>query len=571
MTIYDKSKLPSRHVTEGPERAPHRSYYYAMGLTEAEIHQPFVGVASCWNESAPCNIALMRQAQSAKKGVKEAGGTPREFCTITVTDGIAMGHEGMKSSLVSREVIADSVELTMRGHCYDALVGIAGCDKSLPGMMMSMLRLNVPSVFLYGGSIKPGHFRGKDVTVVDLFEGVGMHAAGKMSSEDLHELECVACPGAGACGGQFTANTMACVAETIGLALPYSSGPPAELLSRDDFALQAGQAVMQLLAKNIRPRDIATRKAFENAARVVAATGGSTNAALHLPAMANEAGIKFDLFDVAEIFRSTPYLASLKPGGQYVAKDMWEAGGVPMLMKTLLEGGFLHGDCMTVTGKTIAENLKDVVFNPNQKIMRPVSNPLAPTGGVVGLKGNLAPDGGIVKVAGLKHTHHKGPARVFDCEEDAFDAVQRHDYKEGDVIVIRYEGPKGGPGMREMLSTTAALYGQGTENIALLTDGRFSGATRGLCVGHIGPEAADAGPIGLIRNGDIITIDADKGLLEVDVSEAEFAERRKAWKPRKPAFKTGVIARYAKNVGPARYGALTTPGADEEVRCYADI
>jgi dihydroxy-acid dehydratase len=571
MTTFDKTKLPSRHVTEGPERAPHRSYYYAMGLTEAEIHQPFVGVASCWNESAPCNIALMRQAQSAKRGVKEAGGTPREFCTITVTDGIAMGHEGMKSSLVSREVIADSVELTMRGHCYDALVGIAGCDKSLPGMMMSMLRLNVPSVFLYGGSIKPGHFRGKDVTVVDLFEGVGMHAAGKMSSEDLHELECVACPGAGACGGQFTANTMACVAETIGLALPYSSGPPAELLSRDDFALQAGQAVMQLLAKNIRPRDIATRKAFENAARVVAATGGSTNAALHLPAMANEAGIKFDLFDVAEIFRSTPYLASLKPGGQYVAKDMWEAGGVPMLMKTLLEGGFLHGDCMTVTGKTIAENLKDVVFNPNQKVMRPVSNPLAPTGGVVGLKGNLAPDGGIVKVAGLKHTHHKGPARVFDCEEDAFDAVQRHDYKEGDVIVIRYEGPKGGPGMREMLSTTAALYGQGTENIALLTDGRFSGATRGLCVGHIGPEAADAGPIGLIRNGDIITIDADKGLLEVDVSEAEFAERRKAWKPRKPAFKTGVIARYAKNVGPARYGALTTPGADEEVRCYADI
>jgi dihydroxy-acid dehydratase len=459
----------------------------------------------------------------------------------------------------------------MRGHCYDALVGIAGCDKSLPGMMMSMLRLNVPSVFLYGCSIKPGHFRGKDVTVVDLFEGVGMHAAGKMSIEDLHELECVACPGAGACGGQFTANTMACVAETIGLALPYSSGPPAELLSRDDFALQAGQAVMQLLAKNIRPRDIATRKAFENAARVVAATGGSTNAALHLPAMANEAGIKFDLFDVAEIFRSTPYLASLKPGGQFVAKDMWEAGGVPMLMKTLLDGGFLHGDCMTVTGKTIAENLKDVVFNPNQKVMRPVGNPLAPTGGVVGLKGNLAPDGGIVKVAGLKHTHHKGPARVFDCEEDAFDAVQRHDYKEGDVIVIRYEGPKGGPGMREMLSTTAALYGQGTENIALLTDGRFSGATRGLCVGHIGPEAADAGPIGLIRDGDIITIDADQGLLEVDVSDAEMDERRKAWKPRKPAFRTGAIARYAKNVGPARYGALTTPGADEEVRCYADI
>src|SRR5690348_7061735 len=348
MTTFDKSKLPSRHVTEGPERAPHRSYYYAMGLTEEEIHRPFVGVASCWNEAAPCNIALMRQAQSAKQGVKTAGGTPREFCTITVTDGIAMGHEGMKSSLVSREVIADSVELTMRGHCYDALVGIAGCDKSLPGMMMAMLRLNVPSVFLYGGSIMPGKFKGRDVTVVDIFEGVGQYSAGKMSAEDLHELECVACPGAGACGGQFTANTMACVAEAIGLALPYSSGPPAEILSRDDFALDAGRSVMSLIEHNIRPRAIATRKAFENAAMVVAATGGSTNAALHLPAMANEAGIAFDLFDVAAIFKKTPYLASLKPGGAYVAKDMWEAGGVPMLMRTLLDAGLLHGDRKSV-------------------------------------------------------------------------------------------------------------------------------------------------------------------------------------------------------------------------------
>ncbi len=571
MTKFDKSKLPSRHVTEGPERAPHRSYYYAMGLTEEEIHRPFVGVASCWNEAAPCNIALMRQAQSAKKGVKEAGGTPREFCTITVTDGIAMGHEGMKSSLVSREVIADSVELTMRGHCYDALIGIAGCDKSLPGIMMSMLRLNVPSVFLYGGSIMPGKFRGKDVTVVDLFEGVGMHSAGRFSDADLHELECVACPGAGACGGQFTANTMACVAEAIGLALPYSSGPPAEILSRDDFALKAGEAVMNLVAKNIRPRDIATKKAFENAARIVAATGGSTNAALHLPAMANEAGFKFDLFDVADIFRSTPYLASLKPGGQYVARDMWEAGGVPMLMRALLDGGFLHGDCMTVTGKTIAENLKDVKFNPNQKVMVEVKNALAPTGGVVGLKGNLAPDGAIVKVAGLKHTSHRGPARVFDCEEDAFAAVQARAYKEGDVFVIRYEGPKGGPGMREMLSTTAAIYGQGVENIALVTDGRFSGATRGLCVGHVGPEAMEGGPIGLLKDGDIITIDADKGTMDVELTEAELAERRKTWKPKAPSFRTGVLARYAKNVGPARDGAITTPGAADEVRCYADI
>ena len=573
-TKFSKSgdhKLPSRHVTEGPSRAPHRSYYYAMGLTEEEIHRPFVGVVSCWNEAAPCNIALMRQAQSAKKGVHEAGGTPREFCTITVTDGIAMGHEGMKSSLVSREVIADSVELTVRGHCYDAIVGLAGCDKSLPGLMMAMLRLNVPSVFLYGGSIMPGRFHGKDVTVVDVFEGVGQHSAGKMPDADLCLLERVACPGAGSCGGQFTANTMACVAEAIGLALPYSSGPPAVILARDDFALKAGHAVMQLLQKNLRPRDIVTRKSFENAAMVVAATGGSTNAALHLPAMANEAGIKFDLFDVAEIFKKTPYLASMKPGGKYVAKDMWEAGGMPMLMRVLLDAGLLHGDQMTVTGKTIAENLEGIVFDPNQKVIVDVKHALAPTGGVVGLKGNLAPEGAIVKIAGLKHIKHKGPARVFNCEEDCFAFVQERKYREGDVLVIRWEGPKGGPGMREMLSTTAALYGQGVENIALITDGRFSGGTRGLCVGHVGPEAADAGPIGLLKDGDTITIDADTGTLSVDVSDAEMAERKKAFTPKAPSFRTGVLARYGKNVGPARYGAVTTPGADQEVRCYADI
>jgi dihydroxy-acid dehydratase len=569
---FDKSKLPSRHVTEGPERAPHRSYYYAMGLTDEEIHRPFVGVASCWNEAAPCNIALMRQAQSAKRGVKEAGGTPREFCTITVTDGIAMGHEGMKSSLVSREVIADSVELTVRGHCYDGLVGIAGCDKSLPGMMMAMLRLNVPSVFLYGGSIFPGKFHGKDVTVVDVFEAVGKHSAGVMPASELHELECVACPGAGACGGQFTANTMACVSEAIGLALPYSAGPPAEVTSRDDYALKCGEAVMALLAKHLRPRDICTRDAFENAATIVAATGGSTNAALHLPAMAHEAGIEFDLFDVAAIFKRTPYLADLKPGGRFVAKDMWEAGGMPMLMKTLLDGGHLHGDCMTVTGKTIAENLKGVTFNAAQDVMRPVSNPLAPTGGVVGLSGNLAPEGSIVKVAGLKHLHHRGPARVFDCEEDAFKAVQARNYKEGDVIVIRYEGPKGGPGMREMLSTTAALYGQGlSDKIALITDGRFSGATRGLCIGHVGPEAAEGGPIGLLREGDIIVIDAEKGSIDVELSDAELVQRRNQWKPKPAAFGSGALWRFAQNVGPARKGAVTHPGGGSELRCYADI
>jgi dihydroxy-acid dehydratase len=572
MTKFDKAKLPSRHVTEGPSRAPHRSYYYAMGLSEEDIHKPFVGVASCWNEAAPCNIALMRQAQSAKKGVKNAGGTPREFCTITVTDGIAMGHEGMKSSLVSREVIADSVELTVRGHCYDALVGLAGCDKSLPGMMMAMLRLNVPSVFLYGGSIKPGRFHGKDVTVVDVFEGVGKHSAGSMSDEDLHALECVACPGAGACGGQFTANTMACVSEAIGLALPYSAGPPAEVLARDDFALKAGETVMALIERNLRPRDICTREAFENAATVVAATGGSTNAALHLPAMANEAGIKFDLFDVADIFRRTPYLADLKPGGRFVAKDMWEAGGMPMLIRTLLDGGFLHGDCITVTGKTLAENVENVSFKTDQEVMRPVSNPLAHTGGVVGLKGSLAPQGAIVKIAGLKHLKHRGPARVFDCEEDAFAAVQARAYSEGDVIVIRYEGPKGGPGMREMLSTTAALYGQGiSDKVALITDGRFSGGTRGLCVGHIGPEAAEGGPIGLLEDGDIIVVDAEAGILDIELSEQELESRRQKWKPKAPSFGSGALWRYAQNVGPARDGAVTNPGARKEVRVYADI
>ncbi len=572
MTKFDKAKLPSRHVTEGPSRAPHRSFYHAMGLTDEDIHKPFVGVVSCWNEAAPCNIALMRQAQAAKKGVKSAGGTPREFCTITVTDGIAMGHEGMKSSLVSREVIADSVELTVRGHCYDALVGIAGCDKSLPGMMMAMLRLNVPSVFLYGGSIKPGRFQGKDVTVVDVFEGVGKHSAGAMSEEDLYALESVACPGAGACGGQFTANTMACVSEAIGLALPYSAGPPAEVLERDDFAVMAGETVMALVENNLRPRDICTRDAFENAAAVVAATGGSTNAALHLPAMANEAGIRFDLFDVAKIFRRTPYLADLKPGGRFVAKDMWEAGGMPMLMRTLLDGGFLNGDCITITGKTLAENMESVSFNTSQEVMRPVSNPLAPTGGVVGLRGSLAPEGAIVKVAGLKHLKHRGPARVFECEEDAFAAVQARAYQEGDVIVIRYEGPKGGPGMREMLSTTAALYGQGiSDKVALVTDGRFSGGTRGLCVGHIGPEAADGGPIGLLQDGDIIVVDAEAGTLDIELSEQELEKRRAELKPKPPSFGSGALWRYSQNVGPARDGAVTNPGARKEVRVYADI
>ena len=569
---FDKSKLPSRHVTEGPSRAPHRSYLYAMGLTEEQIHRPLVGVVSAWNEAAPCNIALMRQAQSAKAGVNAAGGTPREFCTITVTDGIAMGHQGMKSSLVSREVIADSIELTVRGHCYDSLVGIAGCDKSLPGVMMAMLRLNVPSVFMYGGSIKPGRYKGRDVTVQDVFEAVGNHAAGKMKACDLDELERAACPGAGACGGQFTANTMACVSEAIGLALPGSAGAPAPDESRDYYAVQSGKAVMSLLAQNIRPRDIATRKAFENAATIIAATGGSTNGALHLPAMAHECGIEFDLFDVAEIFKRTPYIADLKPGGKYVATDVYAIGGVPQIMKALLDGGFLHGDCLTVTGKTIAENLKSVVFNTNQNVVYPTSNPITKTGGVVGLKGTLAPEGAIVKVAGMANLKFSGPARCFDCEEDAFAAVQARNYKDGDVFVIRYEGPKGGPGMREMLSTTAAIYGQGSgDKVALITDGRFSGATRGFCVGHVGPEAAVGGPIALIEDGDIIVLDAVDGILDLQVSPKELDRRRAAWKPRKNGYPSGALAKFADQVGPARYGAVTHAGGKAEVVCYADI
>jgi len=568
----DKSRLPSRHVTEGPERAPHRSYLYAMGLTTEQIHQPLIGVATAWNEAAPCNISLQRQAQAVKKGVAANHGTAREFTTITVTDGIAMGHAGMKSSLASRDVIADSVELTMRGHSYDALVAMAGCDKSLPGMMMAMIRLNVPSIFIYGGSILPGRFRGRDVVVQDLFEAVGLHSVGKMDDETLDELERVACPSAGSCGGQYTANTMAMVAEAIGLALPYSCGAPAPYEIRDALCAAAGEQVMELLKVQLRPRDIVTRKAFENAAMTVAATGGSTNAALHLPAMAHEAGIDFDLFDVGEIFKRTPYIGNLKPGGKYVAKDLFEAGGIPLVMKALLDGGYLHGDCMTVTGKTIAENLEKVKFNTEQDVIRPTSNPISSSGGVVSLRGNLAPDGAIVKVAGLQNLRFVGPARVFDTEEKCFEAVNNRTYKEGDVLVIRYEGPKGGPGMREMLSTTAVLYGQGMgDKVALITDGRFSGATRGFCIGHVGPEAAIGGPIAHIQDGDIITLDATTGEISVNVSEEEFAQRSRSWAPRETEYGSGAIWKYAQLVGPARYGALTNPGAKGEKEQYADI
>ena len=570
--IFDKSKLPSRHTSFGADKAPQRSYYYAMGMTESQIRQPFVGVVSTWNEAAPCNIALSRQAQIAKKGVASMGGTPREFTTITVTDGIAMGHQGMKSSLVSREVIADSVELTMRGHCYDALVGLAGCDKSLPGLMMVMCRLNVPSVFMYGGSILPGKYQGKDLTVIDVFEGVGRYNAGQITEAELTEIEKAACPSAGSCGGQFTANTMACVSEAIGLALPGSSGAPAPYGQRDAFAFASGEAVMEALKQQIRPRDIVTRKALENAAMIVAATGGSSNAALHLPAIANECGLDFDIFDIGKIFEKTPLIANLKPGGEYVAKDLYEIGGIGVVIKELLDAGIMHGDTLTITGKTLAENYANMKLPAGQSIVFPVSRAIRDTGGLVVLKGNLAPEGAIVKVAGLKNLKFNGIAKCFDCEEDALKAVQAKQYKQGDVIIIRYEGPKGGPGMREMLSTTSAIYGQGMgEKVALITDGRFSGGTRGFCIGHVGPEAYEGGLIGLLQDGDEIEIDAETKQINAKLTTEEIAKRKASFTPKQPIYQTGAIWKFAQTAQSARYGAITHGGAKAEGETYADI
>ena len=583
--MTDKTNLPSRHVTEGPSRAPHRSYFYAMGLDQEAIDQPWVGVATCWNEAAPCNISLNRQAQAVKMGVKKGKGTPREFTTSTVTDGIAMGHEGMRSSLASREAIADTVELTMRGHCYDAIVGLAGCDKSLPGMMMAMVRLNTPSVFIYGGSILPGRvhagadvpaeYIGRDLTVQDMFEAVGRHQNGDLSDAALEILERVACPSAGACGGQFTANTMACVSEAIGLALMNSSGAPAPYESRDQYGVASGEAVMNLIAKNIRARDVVTRKSLENAARVVACTGGSTNAGLHLPAIAHEAGIDFDLSDVCDIFRDTPYFVDLKPGGQYVAKDLYEAGGVPVVLKELRKAGLIHEDCMTATGRVMGEELDMIKGEADGRVIYSVETPITKTGGVVGLKGNLAPEGAIVKVAGMTADEQvfSGPARVFECEEDAFEAVKAREYEEGEVLVIRNEGPAGGPGMREMLSTTAALSGQGMgKKVALITDGRFSGATRGFCVGHVGPEAAHGGPIAMLLNGDIITMNAITGELSVNISDDDMSARRAAWAgPRETIYASGALWKYSQLVGGARLGATTHPGARVERHIYMDL
>ncbi|MCS7311885.1 MAG: dihydroxy-acid dehydratase [Acidobacteria bacterium] len=545
-------------VKRGPQWAPHRAMYRAMGLTDADIDRPFVAIATSWNEATPCNVHLDRLARAVQAGVRAAGGTPRIFGTIAVSDAIAMGHEGMKASLVSREIIADSVELMVHAHQYDALVGIAGCDKSLPGMAMAMARLNVPSVFVYGGTILPGHFRGRDVTIQDVFEAVGAYAAGQLSEADLYELECAACPTEGSCAGMYTANTMAVLMEALGLALPGSATPPAPDPRRDDVARQSGEAVLRLLEMELRPRDILTRSAFLNAITVDAAIGGSTNAVLHLLAIAREAGVELSLEDFDRISRCTPHIADLRPGGRYVMVDLDRVGGVPRLMRVLLDAGLLDGDCLTVTGRTVRENLAACVFDDRpQDVLRTLEDPIAPTGTICVLWGNLAPEGSVVKRAGVRRLVHTGPARVFDSEEAAFQAITRREIRPGDVVVIRYEGPKGGPGMREMLAVTAALVGQGLgEQVALITDGRFSGATRGLMVGHVSPEAAVGGPIALLRDGDEVSIDVPNRRLEVRLSPDEMAARRAAWTPPPPRYTQGALAKYARLVSSAALGAV---------------
>lgn len=551
----------SRTIAEGPDKTANRAMLRAMGLGDEDMKKPWVGVATVWSEATPCNVNLDEQGRIAAEGVRSAGGVSRLFNTISVSDGIGMGHQGMKASLVSREVIADSVELMMRCHCYDALLGIAGCDKSLPGMIMAMARLDLPSVFVYGGTILPGKYNGRDVTIQDAFEAAGAFAAGTITEEELHAIECAVCPGAGACGGQYTANTMACVGEALGIALPGSSSPPAVSAERRDWLIRSGEALMSCLDAGIRPSDILTREAFENGVAVACATGGSTNIALHIPAIAHELGIEITFDDIARISARTPTLADLRPGGKYVMLDVHNVGGVPVLLKAMLDAGCLHGDCLTVTGKTMAKNLRDVVVPGGQDVVRTKANAVSDHGGLTIVRGNLAPWGGVIKTAGVANPRHRGPAKVFDCEEDAMAAVQARRIEKGDVVVIRYEGPKGGPGMREMLGVTAAIVGQGLGyDVALLTDGRFSGATRGLMVGHIGPEAQDGGPIALIRDGDIVEIDADRGILSFDVNEAELDARRASWQPKPPLFTSGALAKYAALVGPAHLGAVTHVG-----------
>ena len=554
-------EISSRNVVEGTARAPHRAMYKAMGLTDSDLDKPFVGVCHTGNEATPCNIHLPQLAIKAKEGVIDGGATPREFSTIAVSDGIAMGHEGMKSSLVSREVIADSIELMVRAHQYDALVGIAGCDKSLPGTMMAMARLNLPSVFVYGGTIMPGILNGKELTVVDVYEAVGAYDAGNLSLEGLKNIENTACPSAGSCGGMFTANTMASISEAIGLALPGSASPPAEDDRREKMVYETGKACVNLLEQNIKPSEILTYEAFENAITMLNAVGGSTNGILHLLALSNEVGIKLTYDDFERVRKKTPHLADMKPGGNYVMNSLDKIGGIPFVLKKLSDKGLIHENCMTVTGKTIRENLTSMnIPEPEQQIVRSVDNPIHSVGTAMILKGSLAPDGAVIKIAGVEMAKFTGKARVFEREEYAFDAVSRGEIDEGQVIVIRYEGPKGGPGMREMLATTAALVGQGLgKKVAMVTDGRFSGGTRGLMVGHVAPEAFVGGPIALVKNDDEITIDTETNVVDLHVSPEELEKRRKEWSPPKPNYLSGALAKYASLVGSAAQGAITTP------------
>ena len=548
----------SRVITQGPDRAPSRAMFKAVGLTDEDLNRPLVGVANTWIEVMPCNFHLRRLSAKVKEGIRAAGGTPIEFNTVAVSDGISMGTEGMKASLISREVIADSIELVTRGHMFDAVVALSGCDKTIPGTVMALARLDLPSLMLYGGSIMPGRFQGRDVTIQDVFEGVGAHAAKKMTDAELLDLESHACPGPGACGGQFTANTMATAFEILGISPIGTASVPAMDERKDEVAFRAGELVMELVRKNLTARQIITRPALENAIAAIAATGGSTNGVLHLLGVAREAEVDLRIDDFDTVSSRTPLIADLKPGGRFVATDLYQAGGVPLVARRLLDAGRLNGDCMTVTGRTLGEETRDVEETPGQEVVRPVSNPLKPTGGLVILRGNLAPEGCVVKVAGHERTRHSGPARVFDREEDSFKAVQNGEIKEGDVLVIRYEGPMGGPGMREMLGVTAALVGAGLgEAVALLTDGRFSGATHGLMAGHVAPEAARGGPIAAVRDGDTIVFDIDARRLDVELSEDEMDRRLREWKAPEPRYTSGVMAKYAKLVSSASEGAVT--------------
>ncbi len=556
--MADKLNKRSSIITEGPSRAAARAMLKSMGLKDRDIYRPHIGIANTWTETTPCNFHLRRLSEKIKQGVREAGGTPIEFNTIAISDGITMGTEGMKTSLISREVVADSIELVARGHYFDGVIAISGCDKTIPGTVMALCRLDVPSLMIYGGSIAPGKFQGRDVTIQDVFEGVGKFAAGKMSATDFQDLENHACPAAGACGGQFTANTMSTAFAALGISPMGINDIPAMDPKKDEECIKAGRLIIELLKQDVRPSKIINRKSLENAIRAVAMTGGSTNAVLHLLAIADEMGLKLSIEDFDRLSSQTPLLGDLKPGGQYVATDVHEAGGIRLVMKRLLDAKLLHADCLTVTTKTIGEEAKTAQETPNQKVIRPLANPIKKNGGLVILKGNLAPEGSVLKIAGENRLTFTGPARVFDCEEDAFQAVQNQKIKPGDVVVIRYEGPKGGPGMREMLGVTAALVGEGLgDKVALLTDGRFSGATRGLMAGHVAPEAVDRGPIAILKNGDLITFDIPKRKLEVDLSKTEIAKRFKSWKAPKPRYIRGVMAKYAKLVSSASKGAVT--------------